>query len=73
MGGEDFSFYGHAGIPAAYVFLGIQNEAIGVVHGLHTPRFKLDESVLPVGAAYHTALAMEFLGRKGKGKLNDEL
>jgi hypothetical protein len=31
------------------------------VHGLHTPRFTLDEGVLKVGAALHTALASEYL------------
>ena len=31
------------------------------VHGLHTPRFTLDESVLKTGAALHTALASQYL------------
>lgn len=31
------------------------------VHGLHTPRFTLDEGVLKLGAALHTALALEYL------------
>lgn len=71
MGGEDFSFYGHAGIPSAYVFLGTRNEAVGAVHGLHTPKFTIDENILPVGAAYHAALAVDFLA--GKGLKRDEL
>lgn len=33
------------------------------VHGLHTPRFTLDESVLKLGAALHTALATEYLDK----------
>ena len=74
MGGEDFSFYGLSGIPSAYVFLGSRNEKQGAVHGLHSAQFKLDESVLPVGAAYHAALALEFLRSKGSShKLPDEL
>lgn len=31
------------------------------VHGLHTPRFTMDESVLKLGAALHTALASQYL------------
>ena len=73
MGGEDFSFFSHAGIPSTYVFLGTRNDKIGAVHPLHSAEFKLDEDILPIGAAYHTALAMEFLTSKGKGVIKDEL
>ena len=41
-------------------------QAKGTNKGLHTAHFKLDETVLGVGAAYHAALAMEFLGGNGK-------
>ncbi len=60
-GGEDFSFYGHAGVPAAFVFLGIKNETAGAVHGVHTPQFTLDEEVLQTGAAYLASLASQYL------------
>ncbi|KAL4436591.1 hypothetical protein ABPG75_003730 [Micractinium tetrahymenae] len=60
MAGEDFSFIGRA-VPSAFIFLGIRNETLGSVHGLHTPRFTLDEGVLKLGAALHTALASEYL------------
>ena len=43
-------------------FLGIRNESIGSIHGLHTPRFRMDEAQLPVGAALHAAVALEFFG-----------
>ena len=36
MGAEDFSFFGHAGVPASFAFLGSGNAAAGAVHGLHT-------------------------------------
>jgi IAA-amino acid hydrolase len=42
-------------------FLGIRNETVGSVHGLHTPRFRMDEAQLPVGAALHAAVALDFL------------
>ncbi|DBB12670.1 hypothetical protein WJX82_005677 [Trebouxia sp. C0006] len=62
LAGEDFSFYSHtAGVPACFTFLGIRDEKLGTIHGLHTPKFKLDESVLKLGAALHAGLATEFL------------
>jgi IAA-amino acid hydrolase len=69
------AFYNQA-VPSAFVFLGIRNESAGSVHALHSPRFTLDESALPVGAALHASLAIEFLQRAaaaaaGAGK--DEL
>lgn len=41
MGAEDFSFFGHAGVPASFAFLGSGNAAAGAVHGLHTPQARL--------------------------------
>ena len=31
-----------------FTFLGIRNETLGSVHGLHTPRFTMDEAQLPL-------------------------
>ena len=73
MAGEDFAFYGDAGIPSTFVFLGIRDEKKGTVHGLHTSRFLLDEDVLPLGAAYHAALASEFLATKAATGAKEEL
>ena len=53
-------------VPGAFTFLGIHSETAGSVHGLHTPRFQLDESVLHLGAALHAAFALQFVsGRTG--------
>lgn len=60
MAAEDFSFIAKA-VPASFIFLGTRNETLGAVHGLHTPRFTLDEGVLKLGAALHAALATEYL------------
>lgn len=54
-------------LPGAFTYLGIYNESVGSVHGLHTPRFTLDESVLPRGAALHAAVAFEFFGQQRSG------
>jgi len=36
-------------------------------------QFKLDEAVLAVGAAYHTALAAEYLAAQAAGAAREEL
>ena len=48
-------------------FLGIRNETVSSVHGLHTPRFRMDEAQLPVGAALHAAVALGFLESAAAG------
>lgn len=68
MAGEDFAFYGDAGIPSTFIHLGIRDEKKGTIHGLHTSRFLLDEDVMPLGAAYHAALATEFLDSRSNGE-----
>ena len=47
--------------PAVFVLVGIRNETLGSVHGLHTPLFKLDEAVLEIGARMHAAFAVSAL------------
>lgn len=66
MPGEDFAFFGRK-MPSAMMFIGIRNEAVGSVHNLHSPNFKLDEDVLPLGAAVHASLAMSYLEKQQEG------
>lgn len=68
MAAEDFAFIAQA-VPSAFIFLGIRNETAGAVHGLHTPRFTLDESVLRTGAALHAALALDYQRQWHAGKV----
>ena len=56
MAGEDFSFFSQQ-VSSAFVFLGGRNESAGTGASLHNPGFTLDESILPLGAAYHVELA----------------
>ena len=44
---EDFAYYTQH-IPGCFYRLGTRNEAKGIVHGLHTPRFDIDEETLKV-------------------------
>lgn len=60
MAGEDFAFYQQL-IPGTMFGIGIRNYDLGSVHSPHSPFFFLDEDVLPIGAALHTALAEVYL------------
>ncbi|TPW15399.1 MAG: thermostable carboxypeptidase 1, partial [bacterium] len=62
MGGEDFAHYLEV-LPGAFLRLGVRNEAEGIVHPIHSPRFNLDESALPVGAALLATAASAWLSR----------
>ena len=53
---EDFSFYTEQ-VPGAFSVVGVGNEAEGITHGLHTPRFTVDEEALRVGTGFLAALA----------------
>nr|GEY07422.1 IAA-amino acid hydrolase ILR1-like 5 [Tanacetum cinerariifolium] len=60
MTGEDFAFYQEV-IPGVIFRIGIRNEGVGSIHFQHSPYFFLDEDVLPIGAALHTAIAESYL------------
>lgn len=60
MAGEDFAFYQEA-IPGVMFSIGIRSEKVGSVYSPHSSYFFLDEDVLPIGAALHTALALTYL------------
>lgn len=62
--------------PSAFLFLGIRNETLGSVPGLHNAKFKLDQTALKTGAAMHAALASEWLAKQAaarQGGSSDEL
>lgn len=61
MGGEDFAFIAQR-IPAAFAFLGIRNEAMGIAPALHSPRFDLDETAMLLGVGLLERAARSFLG-----------
>lgn len=56
-GGEDFAFYAQR-IPAAFLFLGARNEALGCAYPHHHARFNIDEAALPVGVSLLARLAL---------------
>ncbi len=48
MGAEDFGYYTQQ-IPGCFYRLGVRNEAKGIIHGVHTPKFNIDETVIETG------------------------
>ncbi|KAM3279861.1 hypothetical protein ACQJBY_046936 [Aegilops geniculata] len=67
MAAEDFGFYAEK-FPAAFFGLGVRRaggEEDEVYH-VHTPRMVIDEDALPVGAALHAAVAIEFLNKHAR-------
>ncbi len=59
MWGEDFSRFLEE-VPGSFYFLGTGNEAKGCVYPNHSPKFKVDEDVLKLGAASLAMVAAEF-------------
>lgn len=64
MAAEDFSYYTHE-VDACFYRLGTRNEAKGIVSGVHTPTFNIDEDALSVGAGLMAWLAVSELQSKG--------
>ncbi|CAN6213660.1 unnamed protein product, partial [Urochloa humidicola] len=61
MGAEDFGFYAQR-MAGAFFTIGVGNKSTMVtVHTTHSPHFVIDEDVLPIGAAFHAAVATEYL------------
>lgn len=48
MGAEDFGYYTQQ-IPGCFFRLGVRNEAEGIIHNVHTPKFNIDENAIEYG------------------------
>ena len=48
MGAEDFGYYAQQ-IPACFYRVGVMNKEKGIVSGVHTPTFNIDEKAIEVG------------------------
>ena len=60
MASEDFAYYSQV-MPASFYRLGTRNESKGIVSGVHTPTFNIDESALEIGAGLMAWLALNEL------------
>jgi len=57
MAAEDFSYYTHE-MPGCFYRLGTRNEEKGIVSGVHTPTFDIDEDALEIGCGLMAWLAV---------------
>jgi amidohydrolase len=57
MAAEDFSYYSQVA-PACFYRLGTRNEEKGIVSGVHTSTFDIDENALEIGAGLMAYLAI---------------
>jgi amidohydrolase len=60
MAGEDFAFYSQV-VDSCFYRLGTRNEARGIVAGVHTPTFDIDEESLAIGPGLMAWLAVSEL------------
>jgi amidohydrolase len=58
LGAEDFAAFSRR-VPGCYLFLGIRNQAKGIVHALHTPNFDVDERCLEFGVQRFAAMLLD--------------
>lgn len=63
MAGEDFAFYSQV-VDSCFYRLGTRNEARGIVSGVHTPTFDIDESALEIGPGLMAWLAVKELDQR---------
>jgi amidohydrolase len=61
MAAEDFAYYTQQ-VDACFYRLGVRNEARGIVSGVHTPTFDIDETALQTGSGLMAWLAVKELG-----------
>lgn len=64
LGGEDFAFFSQR-VPSLMFRLGVRNDARGIVHGVHSSRFDLDEDALPIGTAALAQVTMDYVQKGG--------
>jgi amidohydrolase len=60
MAAEDFAYFSQT-VPSCFYRLGTRNEAKGIVSGVHTPTFDIDEEALAIGAGLMSWLTLEEL------------
>lgn len=60
MGAEDFAYYSQQ-VPACFYRLGTRNEARGIISGVHTPTFDIDEAALETSIGLMAFVALQEL------------
>jgi metal-dependent amidase/aminoacylase/carboxypeptidase family protein len=62
MTAEDFSFITQE-VPSCFFRLGTGNKAQGIIAGVHSSTFNIDESAIETGAGLLSAMALGLLGK----------
>ena len=57
MTAEDFSFFSQK-IPACFFRLGVRNEGLGIVYGVHHPKFDIDKNAIKYGVGLMAYITM---------------
>jgi amidohydrolase len=65
MASEDFAFYTQQ-MPGCFYRLGTANPSKGIVSGVHTPTFDIDEDALEIGSGLMAWLAVNELGQTAR-------
>ncbi len=63
MAGEDFAFYSQV-VDSCFYRLGTMNESKGIISGVHTPTFDIDEKALEIGTGLMAWNALKELKQK---------
>jgi metal-dependent amidase/aminoacylase/carboxypeptidase family protein len=58
LAAEDFAYYSQIA-DACFYRLGTRNESKGIISGVHTPTFDIDEQALEIGAGLMAWLALQ--------------
>jgi len=67
-GSEDFSYLMEKIPSSLFVFLGYWDEASGCVHPVHSEGFRINEEILPIGAAEYAQFAADYLEKTAGGE-----
>jgi amidohydrolase len=67
MVSEDFSYYQHK-VPGVFFFLGAGNAKLETDFSHHSPRFNIDEAVLPTGVALMASFALAAIEKLRSGE-----
>jgi metal-dependent amidase/aminoacylase/carboxypeptidase family protein len=63
MAAEDFAYYSQE-MDACFYRLGTRNESKGIVSGVHTPTFDIDEEALEIGPGLMAWITLNLLNEK---------
>lgn len=67
-GSEDFSYIMEKIPSSLFVFLGCHDEATGCIYPVHNEKFRIDEKILPIGAAQYAQFAADYLKSRAGGE-----